>query len=177
MTLRNKKNHWVYLSGLLGVLYMSNAWSETGAFIQVSAKIVRGCALQASPQVLDFGSHPSNTQGQKTAVVRNSLNSWRIECTANIPVQIELGVGQHYDAATQSRRLGLANEGVYLPYRLFYDPNYSQEIIANQSRTYRSTTQNELLGFEVYGVTDLTVGPANKTPGTYTDQVLITVKW
>ncbi len=167
---------WAW-AGLLGVMVVVPAWGETEARIDVRARIVRGCALQSSAEKLDFGTHPSVAQGRKRAQVLNTVNSWRIECTPNIPVAIQFDRGRHYDQKSGGRRMSLSDGTAYLPYRLFYDPNHTQEIKVDRPRTYRSTTSNKLLNLSVYGVTDLSVGALNKVPGTYMDRLLITVEW
>lgn len=157
--------------------FLANVWAETTANVRVSATISRGCALQESSEHLNFGTHPSMAQGKKTAQIHNSLNSWRIECAPDMPVSISFGQGESYDGQNQSRRMSLPAKAAFLPYRLFFDPNYAQEILPDSPHTYVSTAQDRVLALAVYGVVDLSGSDPNKKAGTYTDRVLITVKW
>ncbi|MGV5006810.1 spore coat protein U domain-containing protein, partial [Acinetobacter variabilis] len=67
-----------------------------------------------------------------------------------------------------------------IDYMLYRNANLTQPLgtsSANNTLTLKSTEQNHLLSFQIYGLVDLSQGAINKMPGQYKDDVLITIAW
>ena len=157
------------------------ALAATSANIEVSAVIEKGCLFQESPKGLNFGTHASTSQENAiTASITNSQDTWKIECTSDVPVTITFGNGKSLNVSTQNRRLKHVNSENYIDYVLYRNVNLTQQLgttSANNTLTLKSTEQNPLLNFQIYGLIDLSQGAINKMPGQYKDDVLITIAW
>ncbi|MCH4246096.1 Csu type fimbrial protein [Acinetobacter gerneri] len=155
--------------------------AATSTNIEVSAIIEKGCLFQESPDGLNFGTHASTSQENAiTASIVNSQDTWKVECTPDVPVTITFGNGKSLNVSTQNRRLKHVNSENYIDYVLYRNVNLTQQLgttSANNTLTLKSTEQNHLLNFQIYGLIDLSQGAINKMPGQYKDDVLITIAW
>lgn len=149
--------------------------------IEVNAVIEKGCLFQESPKGLNFGTHASTSQENSiTASITNSHDTWKIECTTDVPVTITFGNGRSLNTSTQNRRLKHISSENYIDYVLYRNANLTQQLgtsSANNTLILKSTERDHLLNFQIYGLVDLSQGAINKMPGQYQDDVLITIAW
>lgn len=155
--------------------------AETSSQIEVSAVIEKGCLFQESAKSLNFGSYASTSQESSiTASIANAADTWKIECTPDVPVTITFGNGKSLNSATQNRRLKHLSSENYIDYVLYRNANLTQQLgtsSANNTLTMQSTEQNPWLDFQIYALVDLSLGVINKMPGQYKDDILITIAW
>jgi spore coat protein U-like protein len=165
----------IALSVLL-MLAVQSVCAETTATFRVQASIQNGCGLSNVEQRLDFGRHPVVVQGRLTRAVINTAQSWNIQCTARLPVQVMLSGGDHL--SNNSRRMKHAQQNEFVPYLLYQDSNLQSEYASGSTYSLTSTTAvNTLLDFSVYAVADLNNNNQPRSAGLYKDTVAITITW
>jgi spore coat protein U-like protein len=170
-----------FLILIIIMLYMDVCYAAKTANIEFKATIEKGCLFQASSILLDFGEYPTTSrQTNVTASIVNSASSWNIKCTPNTPVSIVFGNGQNFLSSSQTRRLKSEVGNYYIDYSIYKDSGRSQLIGTGASTNkleLSSTISNSMLIFGVYGAIDLSLGEVNKSPGRYSDEILITISW
>lgn len=175
-----KNNLRINMSIILTLASM-HTLAATSTNIQVNAIIKKGCLFQESPLGLNFGIHASTSRENTiTANIANSQDTWKIECTPDVPVTITFGNGKNLNTSTQNRQLKNVNSEHYIDYTLYRNSNLTQQIgtsSSNNSLVLKSTVQSHLLNFQIFGLVDLSKGAINKMPGQYKDDVLITIAW
>lgn len=165
----------IALSVLL-MLAVRWVYAETQATFKVQATIANGCGLSNVEQRLDFGRHPVVVQGRLTGAVVNTAQSWNIQCTARLPVQVMLNGGDHF--SNNSRRMKHAQQNEFVSYQLYQDSNFQREYASGSTYSLTSTTAlNTLLDFAVYAVADLNNNNQPRSAGLYKDTVAITITW
>ncbi|SFC72474.1 Spore coat protein U (SCPU) domain-containing protein [Kushneria avicenniae] len=158
---------------MAGLNQYSHAAQES---FDVSAIVTPGCLVQGGSAqggrwgVLDFGRHSALSQ----AVVTTSLTpseSIRLQCTRGLSLSMSVNQGQHYNSGT--RQLQNA-EGGQVGYRLYSDSARSDELLPGQATSLMAPEDGTDLQLPLYG--RLQLGP-NVPPGTYTDQLVVTLSW
>ena len=164
--------------GLSVLLMLAVQWvyAETEATFTVQATIANGCGLSSVEQQLDFGRHPVVAQGQLKTSVINTAQSWNVQCTARLPVQVMLSGGDHF--SNNFRRMKHAQQNEFVPYQLYQDSSLQGEYASGSSYSLTpTTTLNTVLGFAVYAVADLNNNNQPRSAGIYKDTVAITITW
>ncbi|MCT9977801.1 spore coat U domain-containing protein [Acinetobacter sp. I-MWF] len=133
------------LSVLL-MLVVQWVYAETQATFKVQATIANGCGLSNIEQRLDFGRHPVVAQGQLKGSVINTAQSWNIQCTARLPVQVMLNGGDHF--SNNFRRMKHAQQNEFVPYQLYQDSSLQGEYASGS--TY-SLTKYRFKIFTTFG--------------------------
>lgn len=164
--------------GLSVLLMLAVQWvyAATDATFTVQATIANGCGLSNVEQQLDFGRHPVVMQGKLSGSVINTTQSWNIQCTARLPVQVMLNGGDHF--SNNFRRMKHAQQNEFVPYQLYQDSSLQGEYASGSTYSLTpTTTLNTVLGFAVYGVADLNNNNQPRSAGLYKDTVAITITW
>lgn len=163
----------------LGGCLASPALAGTTASFQVSATVVPGCEINGSAPApsqnlgqlgtLNFGTHSALGTDTVTAVlVRNS--GITLSCTPTVSLTMSLDGGQH---AATTRNLQAAGGTERVAYRLYRDPGFGQELLANQG--YGITFSDPYaVPLPIYGRLDL---PGVRRPDVYRDTVTVTLTW
>lgn len=145
----------------------------------MTASVVDGCeingALPANGQavgeigVLDFGSHSALAIETVTASL-TSAAGLMLQCTPGVTLTMSTDGGLHDDG---TRNLQDTAGTSRLPYRLYQDAGFSQEMLAGQASAV-SFTAGEPVALLIYGRLSLT---GTLPPGTYDDTVVVTLNW
>ncbi|CDO35419.1 Spore coat U domain protein [Novosphingobium sp. KN65.2] len=165
-------------AGLAAVL-STPAMADTTTTFQVSATVVSGCeingALASNGEVLgrygqlDFGTHSSLSTDTASAAIAADAGL-TLSCTPGIALSMALGAGQHGSA---TRNMQAAGSSDLLPYRLYRDPAFSNEMQIDQA--YAITFADpEAIALPIYGRVVLS---GDKPPDTYSDTVVLTLSW
>lgn len=166
---------------LIGLLigFPGHSHAELSTSFQVSATIVEGCeinqTLPANNQAvgsigtLDFGNYPSLTTGPVSAALVQDMG-FRISCTPSVALSMSLDAGENVATA---RRLRLSGGTDHIPYALYADPGFAQELAINQPHSI-SFSGNGAIILPIYGRLTLS---GNSAPGTYEDMVRVTLVW
>jgi spore coat protein U-like protein len=156
------------------------ASSETSAGFQVSATLVAGCAVDGvgmegdagSFGVLDFGEgmalattgHSASLAASQTLVLR---------CTPGTSLTMSIGPGLNAEGGLRHLRVGTGTDK--LPYRLYRDAAFTQEIGIDVPQGISITGDNmNDVHLPVHGHLVL---PGARSPGTYTDTLVVTLQW
>ncbi|MFW1744656.1 spore coat U domain-containing protein [Acinetobacter guillouiae] len=164
--------------GLSVLLMLAVQWvyAETEATFTVQATIANGCGLSSVEQQLDFGRHPVVAQGKLSGSVINTTQSWNIQCTARLPVQVMLNGGDHF--SNNFRRMKHEQQNEFVSYQLYQDSTSQREYTSGDTYPLTATTAlDTVLGFAVYGVADLNNNNQPRSAGLYKDTVAITITW
>lgn len=155
------------------------AVADTSASFEVTASIVDGCEIngalppndQAVGEIgfLDFGSHSALATGPVTASLTPAAGLV-LRCTPGVSLTMSTDGGLHEDG---TRNLQDTAGSSRLPYRLYRDAGFSQEMLAGQASAV-SLTAGEPVALLIYGRLSLT---GTLPPGTYDDTVVVTLNW
>jgi len=155
------------------------AMADTTTSFQVSATVVSGCEINGSLAsggealgrygLLDFGSHSSLSRDTvSTAIAADA--GLTLSCTPGVALSMALGAGQHGSAV---RNMQAAGSGALLPYRLYRDAGFSNEMQIDQA--YAVTFADpEAIALPIYGRAVLS---GDKPPDTYSDTIVLTLSW
>ncbi|GGP23151.1 Csu type fimbrial protein [Silvimonas iriomotensis] len=149
----------------------------TTSTFQVNATVQAGCQVNnaVAPTslgtlgTLDFGTQSALS----TATVTSSLNqsaSITLACTPGVALSMQVDSGQNY---ASGRRLKRTSNTDTVVYQLFSNAAMSAAIPVNTATgiTYSNSANIQV---PIYGRVQL---PGNLRPGTYQDQVVVTLQW
>ena len=151
-------------------------WAETQRSFQVSAVILKGCAVatDASRQLgrIDFGTVAGTTRGTiDAAMTSGTASGIAMECTPDTDVTITADLGEH--ASGGVRRMGLngGNQSL-VSYQLFADG--SAAAWSTQPLSLRFTAGATTRMLPIVGRAQLDGAMAG---GSYSDTVRVTIAW
>ncbi|WP_336962840.1 spore coat U domain-containing protein [Sphingobium aquiterrae] len=157
----------------------SAAEAATSALFQASATIVSGCEInRALPAggaslgeigTLDFGTHSALATGPATAMMAQDA-SVELRCTPDVTLTMTTDAGLH---GGTTRNLQASHSSDRLPYRLYRDAAFSQEVLANQPIAVSFSAASQI-SLPLYGRMTL---PGNMPPDTYGDTIVVTLNW
>lgn len=172
-------SHCAVLAVLLATL-SGPATGETSTTFQVSATLVAGCAVDGVGMsgdagnfgVLDFGEGMALATTQHSASLAAS-HTLVLRCTPGTSLSMSIGAGLHAQGGL--RHLEHSGSAGRLPYRLYRDAAFTQEIgiDAPQGISIDAGNMNNVQ-LPVHGRLTL---PGGRTPGTYTDTLVVTLQW
>ena len=162
-------------------LQVSQVIAATTGTFQVSADIVRGCAVDGLGMSgttgkfgkIDFGSTSALSPSTQTASLSGS-QVIVLRCTPGISLNVTLNGGEHADPGVRNlQRSGLP--ATRLNYRLYSDAGLTTEYVINQARaiTVPSASANGVT-LPIHGRIVLSGGHPS---GTYSDIVVVTLNW
>ncbi|UNK41422.1 spore coat U domain-containing protein [Luteimonas sp. S4-F44] len=168
---------------LLAVLLTTSSYglqAETQTTFPVSATVVRGCAIDGLGSsgaagvmaTLDFGTDSALSSAVRTADA-GAAQVVTLRCTPGVVMRMRIDGGAH--AAGGVRQLRHASVDRRLPYRLYRDPAFAQEIAIDQAQAI-TVPGTGALGI-VLPVHARLALPGNALPGAYTDTVTVTLDW
>jgi len=154
--------------------------ADTQATFPVSATVIPGCAIDGLGSsgaagvmaTLDFGTDSALSSAVRTANA-GATQVVALRCTAGVVMRMRIDGGAH--AAGGLRQLRHASVDRRIPYRLYRDAAFTQEIAIDQAQAI-TVPGTGLLGvaLPVHGRLAL---PGDALPGTYTDTVTVTLDW
>lgn len=143
---------------------------------EVSAIVTPGCHVQGGSLqgsrwgVLDFGTHSALVGRMITAALTPS-ETIRLQCTRGLSLSMSVNEGRHYVEGI--RQLQNAN-GTGVAYRLYSNSALSHELLPGQEVSLAAPENGNELQLPIYGRLQLS---PDTSPGTYTDQLIVTLSW
>jgi spore coat protein U-like protein len=164
---------------MIGAAMCRPAHAETTKNFNVAARVTAGClvdGLGVAGDAGDIGTLDFGTDSTFSTAVHNaSLNAAqtiRLRCTPGVNVTMAIDGGQH--SASGGRNLQLA-PGQTIAYALCGDAACTQPIAINATTVIAVTPSNSAdIRLPVFGRLTL---PGNLPPGTYRDELMVTLTW
>ena len=177
MRLKNRISLLVIAStAILGYSNYANAAGSANGTIAVTLDVTAGCTVGVANSgqwgTLNFGTVSEIVNDINSTVVWNSgLN---ITCSNLLPYSLTFGNGSNFNTTNNLRQL--ANDIHRIPYRLYSNASYTEEI---------SSTEVDYIGtgavdnVPIYGRILIDDQNALVAPaaGTYTDTIAVTLTW
>lgn len=163
--------------GLCLVLLPLAVRAETATEFRVSAQVVAGCLVNASPPAanlgvlgtLDFGTHSSlSTDTVEATLVRNV--GLVLACTPGTPLVMRVDGGLHFDGNRRLQR----DASTLLAYRLYRQADCIDEIPVGGDVAIDTTTSPDDIAIPIHGCVAL---PGNAAAGIYQDTLVVTLAW
>ncbi|KLJ01769.1 hypothetical protein WQ56_04770 [Luteimonas sp. FCS-9] len=154
--------------------------ADTQATFPVSATVIPGCAIDGLGSegaagllaTLDFGSDSALSTAVRTADAA-AAQTVTLRCTAGVVMRMRIDGGAH--AAGGTRQLRHASADRRLPYRLYRDAAFTQEIGIDQAQAITIPgTGTPGIVLPIHGRLAL---PGDALPGVYADTVTVTLDW
>ncbi|QLK87893.1 SCPU domain-containing protein [Arsenophonus endosymbiont of Aphis craccivora] len=160
---------FIVLLVIFGALPRHAITSQT---FQVAATITPGCIVSGGTLfgTLDFGTHPSNTNGNINASLTPNT-SLTLACTPGTVLSMSIDGGNNYTTSRNVKQSGFAT---LLPYLLYADSAHTIPIALNQNVSVSYSNSNNII-LPIYGV--LQFNGANNPSSNYTDVLTVTLSW
>lgn len=161
---------------LTGTPALAQTFSTT---FTADASIVAGCELSTSLVTttkdvgqfgsLSFGTHSSLSTDTVTASLAQN-SGILLHCSSGVTLSMQISAGQHF---TATRGLVRPGNPARIPYRLYRDAGFSQELAVNDPVAI-SFTSGAPVALPILGRLTLT---GDVPAGTYQDTVTVTLSW
>lgn len=170
-----------WLTGLMLLTGSLSGWSVRQSFaaqesFEVSATVTPGCLVQGGSAqgsrwgTLDFGTHSALSRDVVTTAL-NPSETIRLQCTRGLSLSMSVNEGRHY--ANGIRQLQ-GTGGAAVAYRLYSTSALSNELLPGQAISLTAPADGADLRLPIYGRLQLS---PDDSPGTYTDQLIVTLSW
>lgn len=143
---------------------------------EVSATVTPGCLVQGGSAqgsrwgVLDFGTHSAlSSQVVTTSLIPSE--TIRLRCTRGLSLSMSVNQGQHYSNGT--RQLQNAS-GAGVAYRLYGTSALNSELLPGQAIALAAPDDGADLQLPIHARLQLS---PDDPPGSYTDQLIVTLTW
>ncbi|MDN4977623.1 spore coat U domain-containing protein [Enterobacter hormaechei] len=164
-----------FLALIVAMMMICDARAVTSQSFRVSATVVPGCSVSTGTGgrfgTLDFGTRNGvdNTPVNTSFVADGALS---IACTPGVALSMSIDGGQNYSSVRRMTRSGGTE---VVGYRLYSSSSLAanSEIGVNQAIPITYTNSNNI-ALPLFGVALLT---GFSLPGTYSDQLTVTLSW
>ncbi|WP_165814154.1 Csu type fimbrial protein [Kushneria phyllosphaerae] len=143
---------------------------------EVSATVTPGCLVQGGSAqgsrwgVLDFGTHSALSSAVVTTALTPS-ETIRLQCTRGLSLSMSVNQGQHYGGGARQLQ---STGGAAVPYRLYSTSAMDNELLPGQAVSLTAPDDGVDVQLPIYG--RLQLSPEDP-PGSYTDQLIVTLSW
>lgn len=166
---------------LLVSMVPGTAPAETSSTFLVSATLAPGCAVDGLGMQGDAGSFGQLAFGEgmalATTVHSASLTADQtlvLRCTPGTSLTMSINGGQHLAGGVRHLQVG-SDPAERLQYRLYRDAGFTQEIGIDQPQSISIAPGNmNDVRLSVHGRLTL---PGGRTPGVYSDTLVVTLDW
>lgn len=137
--------------------------AENSSIMQVSVEIKPSCRVRTSPLVFPAQEGMNAVVTAETAVF--------VDCGSAEAFSVSIDQGLHADGSY--RRLSLNGNGPGIPYDIYADAGYTKSWAPNTVYNYSLLEGVDNRRIDIYA--RAVIGEAALQPGTYTDELVITV--